>query len=545
MWKINILILLSFIHSTAVSAQDKKVFRYNETSGVNSLDPAFANKTAHGWVCNELFNGLFHLDADLEAHPDLVDGFHHSADGKMYSFTIKKGVKFHDNPCFSNGKGREVKSKDFVYSFKRIIDFHTGSTGAWVFNDKVLRNEDGSISDTCFKVVDDYTFHVYLRKPHPSFLQLLAMPYTFVVPEEAILKYDKSFSHNPVGTGAFTLQEWSRTQIVLSKNPHYFKKDKQGKSLPYLDEVQILLIPDKNEEFQKFIDGDLDFISNISAASRDYILNKDGTVKPEVKEYFKVDLSPYLNTEYVGFYLEGTETDNPFLNKKIRQAMHYAINKKEMLQTIRNGFGYVANSGIVPIALHPFDSTKVLGYEYNFEKAKELLKQAGYPYGQGLPVFKLNTYSNDMELAKFLQREWEAIGLKVKIEENIFSQHLSKVNNGKDILFRASWIGDYPDAENFLAMFYSRNFTPTGPNKTHFKNEDFDKLFEEAHENLDLQLIYQDYLKMDALIMKEAVVIPLYYDELIWLKQKNIKGLKINAMNDLYLENVDISLEAD
>ncbi len=523
---------------TTGEESQKKIFRYNQTGGLNSLDPAFANKRSNIWAATQLYNGLFNFTKTLDVHPELVKEWDISEDGRVYTFTIKQGVRFHDNACFEGGRGREVKASDFVYSFSRIMK--TG-TGSWIFNDKVALNPDGSPSDTAFVAVDDYSFKVYLNRRFPAFLQILAMPYCFVIPKEAVEKYGKDFRANPVGTGPFMLDQWDeKNSLRMVKNENYWDKDPKGNPLPYLDVIQISFIEDRNQEFNTFMNGDLDFIANLSETSRDQILEKNGEIKEKIQSEYNVEKVPYLNTEYIGFNLEGNQEENPFTNKKLRQALSYAVNRKGLISFLRNGLGAPGDYGIVPIALPSFDSTKVKGYPYNQRKAQELLKEAGHPNGEGLPTITLHTYTSDQGIAEYLQKEWQAIGVKVNIETNQFSAHQEKVDNGRVNFFRGSWLGDYPDAENYLAMFYSKNFSPEGPNKTHFSDTEFDKLFEEAHETDNLFTRYEDYLKMDQIVMEEAPIIVLYYDEVLQLKQSYVVGLEADAMNNLRLASVDI-----
>lgn len=518
---------------------NKKLFRYNQTGGLTSLDPAFANKRSNIWATTQLFNGLFSFSSNLDVHPELCREWEVSEDGKIYTFKIKEGVRFHDNKCFvkTNGKGRDVVAGDFVFSFKRVL---TTGTGAWIFNDKLLRGPDGNISDTCFVALDDYTLRVYLNRRFPAFLQILAMPYCFVVPKEAVEAYGDDFRANPVGTGPFKFQQWvERDKLLLAKNENYWKKDEDGNPMPYLDLVQITFIEDRNQEFQQFEKGELDFIANLSDASKEKILEKNGEIQEQFSSKYSVEKVPYLNTEYVGFYL-GNGEKNPFTNAKVRQALSYAIDRTKLVSYIRNGLGTPGDYGVVPTALPSFDSTKVKGYPFNMRKAQELLKEAGFANGTGLPVLKLYTYTSDRSLAEYLQNSWKEIGVKVEIETNQFATHQEMVDNGKVNFFRGSWLGDYPDAENYLAMFYSKNFAPKGPNKTHFSNPDFDRLFEEAHETDNLFTRYEDYLRMDQIVMNEAPIIVLYYDEVLQLTQPWVIGLKADPMNNLILETVDI-----
>ncbi len=519
-----------------------KIFRYNQTGGLTSLDPAFANKRSNIWATTQIYNGLFSFSDDLDVHPEVAKEWTISEDGKMYTFTIRDQVRFHDNKCFSatNGRGREVKASDFVYTFRRVL---TTGTGAWIFNDKLLRGPDGNISDTCFVTVDDYSFRIHLEKRFPAFLQILAMPYCYVVPKEAVDVYGEDFRANPVGTGAFKLQNWDeKNNLRMVKNEDYWKKDKEGKDMPYLDAILVTFIENRNQEFNTFEEGDLDFIANLSEASRDQILEKNGEIKEQFNSKYSVEKVPYLNTEYVGFNVQAKE-GNPFTNLKLRQALSHAIDRKALISFIRNSLGTPGDYGVVPSALPSFDSTKVKGYPFSLRKAQELLKEAGYPSGEGLPRLKLYTYTSDKELAEFLQSAWKAIGVKVDIEPNQFATHQEMVDNGKVNLFRGSWLGDYPDAENYLAMFHSKNFAPNGPNKTRFSDPEFDRLFEEAHESDNLFTRYEDYLKMDQIVMNNAPIIVLYYDEVLQLTQPWVVGLKADPMNNLILEKVDIKRE--
>jgi ABC-type transport system substrate-binding protein len=354
-----LIVLVSCGKKTTESAgnDDKKVFRYNQAEGFNSLDPAFARNQANTWATTQIFNGLFELSNDLFVHPSIADTWTISEDGLSYTINLRKDVSFHDDAAFANGKGRGVVASDFVHSFKRIVDPKTASPGAWVFNDKVLKGKDGSVSDTAFKAVDDYTLKIYLNKPFPAFLQILSMPYTFVVPKEATEKYGKEFGSHPVGTGPFVFKSYEPgNSLILVKNENYWKKDDGGKKLPYLDAIQVSFIADRGQEFLTFQQGKLDFVSGLDDNSKDLVLNQDGSVKDDFKNKFLVNKVPYLNTEYIGFQLDPKyykDKSHPFFNKKVRQAMAYAINREEMVSYVLNSLGTPGTSGFVPAALPP------------------------------------------------------------------------------------------------------------------------------------------------------------------------------------------------
>lgn len=537
----TVLLVCQSCSNATENGKDKSVFRYNQPEALSSLDPAFARNQANIWATTQLYNGLVELDQELKIGPGIAKSWEVSEDGRTYTFILRDNVYFHDHEVFAQGKGRKVTAQDVAYSFKRIIDPATASTGAWIFNDKVLSDKNGAISDTAFLAVNDSTFRIYLNEPFIAFLEILTMPYAFVVPQEAVAKYGKDFRANPVGTGPFMFKQWDEgNAIIMHKNPKYWKKDEKGQQLPYLDAVQISFITDRKSEFLTFMQGKLDFLSGVREGSRDLILNNDGTVQDDFKGKFTVRKEPYLNTEYIGFQLDTKNLKDPnraVQDKRVRQALNYAINKKEMIAYFRNNIGIPGHSGMVPPSLPSFSEEKVPGYSYNPKKAKELLTAAGYTLQKPLKM-RLSTVTEHKELAEYMQKKWAEIGVQVEIDINQGPAHQETVDNGRAPFFMKSWLGDYPDAENYLALFYSKNFSPAGPNKTHFVNTEFDKLYELAKLERDVKKRWTMYQAMDRIVVEESPVIVLYYDEVLRLTQNNIQGLEPNPMNMLKLERV-------
>ncbi|MER2996837.1 ABC transporter substrate-binding protein [Pontibacter populi] len=537
----TVLLLCQSCTEAGKNGTNKTVFRYNQPEALSSLDPAFARNQANIWATTQLYNGLVELDQELKIGPGIAKSWEVSEDGRTYTFILRDDVYFHDHEVFKGGKGRKVTAQDVAYSFKRIIDPATASTGAWIFNDKVLSDKNGAISDTAFLAVNDSTFKIYLNEPFIAFLEILTMPYAFIVPQEAVAKYGKDFRANPVGTGPFVFKQWDEgNAIIMHKNPNYWKKDENGVQLPYLDAVQISFITDRKSEFLTFMQGKLDFLSGVREGSRDLILNNDGTVQDDFKGKFTVRKEPYLNTEYIGFQLDPTNLKDPnpaVQDKRVRQALNYAINKKEMVAYFRNNIGIPGHSGMVPPSLPSFSEEKVPGYSYNPKKAKELLTAAGYTLQKPLKM-RLSTVAEHKELAEYMQKKWAEIGVQVEIDINQGPAHQETVDNGRAPFFMKSWLGDYPDAENYLALFYSKNFSPAGPNKTHFVNAEFDKLYEQAKLERDVKKRWELYQAMDRIVVEEVPVIVLYYDEVLRLTQNNIEGLEPNPMNMLKLERV-------
>ncbi|MDY0779874.1 ABC transporter substrate-binding protein [Tenacibaculum sp. IB213877] len=504
---------------------DAEVFRYNEHSNITSLDPAFAKDQRNIWAVNQLYNGLVQLDDSLHVQPGIAKSWTISEDGKTYTFHLRNNVQFHKHSIFGADSTRNVTAHDFTYSFNRLLDEKVASPGGWV-----LQNVD------TYTAENDSVFTINLKQPFPPFLGLLAMKYCSVVPKEAVETFGNEFRANPIGTGPFQHKLWvENTKLVLRKNPLYFEIDAIGKPLPYLEAVAVTFLPDKQSEFLQFIQGNLDFMKSLDASYKDEILATDGTLQPKYANRIHMQTGAYLNTEYLGIYLEG-ETSEPTQSKLIRQAINYGFDREKMVKFLRNGIGTPAVNGFIPKGLPSFNNQQ--GYSYQPQKAKELLAQYIAETGNNNPQITITTNSNYLDLCEFMQRELQKLGLQTKVDVIPPSTLRQGKANGKLPIFRASWIADYPDAENYLSLFYSKNFTPNGPNYTHFKSEAFDQLYEEAVQETNDSKRYQLYQQMDSIIIAEAPIVPLYYDEVIRFTQKNVHGLGINPIDLLNLKRV-------
>lgn len=517
------------------NTKERVMFRYNQSSGISSLDPAFARDQANIWAVNAIYNGLVQLDDQLNVVPGLAKSWDISADGLTYTFHLRTDVKFHDHELFPEGKGRLMVANDVVYSFSRLMDKATASPGAWIFNGKVAAGE-------AFAAPNDSTFIMKLQAPFRPMLSILNLQYTYVVPQEIVSHFGRDFRINPVGTGPFKMLFWKEdNQLILEKNPNYWETE-NGKQLPLVDGVKVFFIENKSSEYLKFRQGDLDLISGIDATTANELLTEQGALKPELAADMELFKTPYLNLEYLGILTDPNKVlpeNKPLLDKRVRQAMNYAINREEMLQYLRNNIGRPANAGVVPYGLPSFDPEQVKGYTFDPEKARQLLAEAGYPDGKGMETILLYTNPSYQDLTAFIQKQWEQVGFKIKLEvapPQFQRELMSKSEAG---LFRASWIADYPDGESYLSLFYGGN--PAPPNYTRFQNATYDSLYRAALNAPDDATRISVYQQMDRLIVDEAPVVPLYYDEVLRFVRKGVTGLEPNAMNLLDLKRVQVS----
>ena len=533
---VSTFLLISFLFFSSCknhSHPGKKIFRYNETSGIASLDPAFAKNQSIMWAVHQLYNTLVEVDENMQLKPSIAHRWEFAAGNRSIIFHLKSNVFFQDDAAFKNGKGRKLDAEDVVYSFERIINKNTASPGAWIFNNRV-----DSINP--FTALDDSTFQLNLLQPFQPMLGILSTPYCSIVAREAVEKYGNDFRRHPVGTGPFSFVAWEEGQaLILKKNNNYFEKDSSGYPLPYLDGIKVSFYDSKATEFLEFQQQRLDFINDIDPSFKDEMLTKTGNLKKQWDGKIELHKHPYLNIEYFGILADTTNellTASPLRLKKIRQAINYAIDKKKMMLYLRNSIGTAAESGFVPPGLPSFDAEEVKGYVYNPAKAKQLLAEAGFADGKNMPVIKLLTIPVYVNLASYVANELKQTGINVQVESIQKSLLLQQTSKSQALFFRGSWIADYPDAENYLSVFYSKN--PAPPNYTRYKNIAYDLLYEKSLNETNDTARYKIYRQMDKMIVEDAPVVPLWYDMALHLVHTSIKNFKPNSLNMLELRKV-------
>ncbi|MBX2925051.1 MAG: ABC transporter substrate-binding protein [Chitinophagaceae bacterium] len=535
--QLGALLLIGFFLTgcSAKKQTEKKIFHYNQSEGIASLDPAFAKNQSIIWAVHQLYNTLIETDENLQLKPSLAKSWMVSDDRLTYTFILRNDVFFHDNEAFSNGEGRRMIARDVEYSLQRIIDKNTASPGAWIFNGRI----DGTDG---FKAINDTTFRLKLAKPFNPILEILSMQYCAIVPHEVVEKYGKEFRRHPCGTGPFRFTLWEEGQILLlAKNEHYFEKDSADNRLPYLDGIQVSFLDSKATEFLEFRQGRLDFINDIDASFKDEVLTKSGTLRKDWQRTVTLSKHPFLNTEYLGILVDTNNAllkQNPLRLKAVRQAINYGFDRRKMIMYLRNSLGTPAENGFIPAGLPSYDSTLVKGYYYDPAKAGQLLSEAGFAEGKNLPVIKLLTIPVYAELGSFIARQLEDIGIKIQVEVVQKSLLLEQTAKSQALFFRGSWMADYPDAENYLSVFYGKN--PAPPNYTRYNNPAFNLLYEKAMVEQDDSLRFEIYRQMDKIIIADAPVVPLWYDMVIRLIHPWVKNFVPNGLNLLDLRKVTI-----
>ena len=505
------------------------IFKYNESAGILTLDPIYAKDLPHIWACNQLFSSLVAFDEEMQVVPRVAQSWDISDDGTVYTFHLRRDVPFHQDEALS--EGRCVNAEDVCYSFNRVVDRSLSSPGAWIFA-SVAHDDNGY----AFRALDDSTFQITLSKPFPPFLGILSMTYASIVPKEAVEYYGDAFRRHPVGTGPFRFQYWNEgVKLVMRKNPLYFETDSLGERLPYLDAVSVSFLIDRQVAFLEFVKGKFDFMSGIDARYKDELLTYDGELRRKYEDKIELITGPYLNTEYISFYLDPDDRLGVDRSRALRQAVSLSIDRDKMLRYLRNGIGIPGTGGMIPAGLPGHADS--IGYGYDLRQAQRLVNE----YRLGNYELNLSTTAEYADIGKFVQSQVEQVGLRCKMEVMPPATLRSMRANGSLSFFRASWVADYPDAENYLSLFITDNLSPAGPNYSHYSNPRFDRLYNRAMSMTDEDDRAQLYAEMDALMMRDAPVVVLFYDEVLRFVNRRVEGLGSNPTNLLDLRQVRLT----
>jgi len=522
-------------------------FRLNETIDFKSLYPLSLTMSQESRMIQQMYEGLLKLSQkDLSILPALAEKWKVNEDATSYTFYIRKGVQFHDNNCFEDGKGREVKSADFKYCLDKICEASPNNYMYWLFKDKVKGANEyykstankqplaGGVEG--IKVIDDYTIQIDLNYPFAGFANIISHPSCSVYPKEAIDAYGVDMRINCVGTGPFRLKKIKESEIlILDRNPNYWDKDEHGNELPYLDGIKFSFHKEKKIELFEFKKGNLDMIFRLPGEMISLVVGELKDIEKNKNTSYIMQVVPALNLFYLGFQHQLP----PFDNTDVRRAFNYAIDKESIITYTLQGEGRPALHGVIP-PFKGYNIENVKGHEYSPEKGKEHLTKAGYKNGQGFPevILQVNPGGSDknVRIAEVVQKMLkENLNISVKIEQMQFAQHLETIQTGKVLFWRAGWTADYPDPETFLNILHGQHIpkdlsTKSYLNAMRYQNPKFDSTVDLAYREVDKAKRYELYRQADQIQMNDAAVIPILYGENTRLLQKYVKNFSSNAM---------------
>jgi peptide/nickel transport system substrate-binding protein len=529
-----------------------EILRLNEVEDFRNLYPFDITDLISRNIANQIYEGLVKLSQkDLSVVPALAESWTKNEDATVWTFKIRRGVKFHDDECFEGGKGREVTAQDFKWCFDLLctasphnqmysLTFKGRVKGADEYYQSTLDKKPLKEGVSGVKVINEHTLEITLTNPFSGFLNILSMPGCYLFPKEAYEKYgEEGMRVKAIGTGAFILKTIKEEEtVILERNPNYWAKDKDGNQLPYLNGVRISFIKEKKQEILEFRKGNLDMLFRIPTENIQDILVE--LEKAKENKPFELQVSPALSIHYYGFH----HLKKPFDDKRVRLAFNYAIDRQKIVDYTLKGEGIPANYGIVPFdssfIKKGFDFNSLHGYTYDPDKAKKLLAEAGFPNGKNFPhvTLQINPGGGDRNVlvAQVIQSMLkENLNINVSIEMLPFSQSMDKIESGQTSFWRSGWVADYPDPETFLTLFYSTHI-PSNPNErsyvntTRFKNARYDSLFSAALREIDDNKRFRLYLMAEQVEIDEGAIMPIFYDESYRLVQTNVRNFDVNAM---------------
>ncbi len=509
--------------------------RFVSVGAIKGFDPIDSGDMYSGGAQSQVYEGLLqyhYLKRPVELTPCLAEEMPAvSEDGLVFTVKVRQDVFFQDNACFDGGKGRRMTAHDVVYCIKRFMGVPT-STGRWLLEDRIVGldawgercgEELGELFDAVneyypfehpemaelrdeevagLRVLDDFTIQFTLTKPFPQFLYTLAMSYTAVYPHEALDYYGMTMHLHPVGTGPYRVEEYwpPDKKILFERNPTFRGEayptegapgddelgllDYAGRPMPFLDRVEFVVIEAPQPRWLRFVSGDIDRVETEQDIWQEAMQRGTDQLRPELKEQgIRVSVATKADIAYFAFNMEDETLGEPAgeRGRKLRQAICLAYDQGQWIKVMRNGFWATPAFGPLPPSVQGFVDEPSPYAGRDVERAKQLLIEAGYPGGKGLaPLeYELSGVSTTSRKgAEIFKQSMREIGIDVNLNGQTWDQFLNKVRQKKAQLFGMAWNADYPDAENFLQLFYGPNGSP-GPNNSNYASPEYDALFEQ------------------------------------------------------------------
>lgn len=529
----------------------------NEVESFKNLMPFAIDEVNNFHIASQVYEGLVALDHKLEPSPALARSWEIDSSGTLYTFHIRTGVYYHDDPCFKDSVGRQVRAQDVKFCFENLcsrnrynrqfeVTFKDRVEGANQFYEESASGQVRNFSG--ITVSDDSTISIRLVRPDANLLNVLTMAGCFIYPPEAWQKYGELLKTHCVGTGPFVISSYEENkELVMTRNPRYWARDTTGQQLPYLDSVRWTFAGSKLDEIERFKAGKLDMIYRMPIELFHNIFGDGAEKKNNVD--FEVYSSPALSTHFYGFNLQ----TNPFFSiREIRQAFNLAIDRNRLTDIVMKGEGRPADFGIVPVeevfSSNGYNYKAIRGFRFNPDSARKLLVAAGYGGGKGLPPFTLEINSGGgernllvaMNIIKMLK---ENLGVTVNLSVVGWPEHIDNVQTSRTDFFRYAWVSDYADPESFLTLFYGKHVPKdyrerSYVNLVRFRNNRFDSLFEAATAQLSRKERFRLFSEAEQVVLDEAAFMPLFYDENFRIVKKHIHNLEENPLNYIDLRQV-------
>jgi oligopeptide transport system substrate-binding protein len=530
--------------------------KFMSSEKIASLFPIESLDVFSQRILCQIYEPLFKIDlTSLKATPLIAESFTINKNASVYIFKIRKGVKFHEDECFSDGS-RELTAEDVKFSLdlacsglpsNQVSYLLTNYVkGAKSFMESTKMGINGK-SVSGIKVIDAYTLKIELDQSFIGLEKILSHTGLSIIPKEAFEKYGKEISQHPVGTGPFMLENTNEQEIILKRNPTYWRKDNFGNQLPFLDKISLTYSKNKRSELIAFRKKAIDVVMEIPVEEIENILGSLQDAQKGLNVKHKIENESSMSMSYIGFACQSNE----FKDENIRRAFNLAVDRQEIVNTNMEGEGFPAINGFVP-PMDNYSNNKVKGHTYNVLLAKALLAKAGYPNGKNFP--SLFIYVNAKEGSKahrmtqgVVSELNKNLNLHLKIKLCTIKDRDKAIASGQAKIWRGGWIADYPDPETFLAVFYGGNIHGTDYllNGFQFKNNEYDKLFEQALKEINPQKRNDLMVKCDQLIIDKCPVMPILTGDFTLMVNARIKDFKTNSMEAIDFSKVYIKEPRD
>jgi peptide/nickel transport system substrate-binding protein len=475
-----------------------------EPTDLRSLDPAIAYDSESVPVVRLLFRGLLEYDNGVNLIPGQAKDWSISPDGKTYTFHLRPDIRF--------ANGREVKAQDYVFSFERILDPATSSPGQGFFMDiqgapEFAAGEATHVSG--LRAPDKQTFIIQLQKPQFTFRYVLAMTFAVAEPRDIVRRYGKDFQYHLIGSGPYRLAEWRRgIRWRLVRNPYYTGPD------GYVDAVDIMIGGDDTTETMMLERNEVDRV--LASPAEAVRFERD----PRLRSWLV--RAPMVNTDYL---FMNTEM-KPFNNARVRRAVNYAINKPRLIR-LTGGFATIAD-GIVPPSM-PWSDPGLPRYDYDPEKARALLREAGYPNGFTTTLEYMEDLPILVRLAEGIQQDLQQIGINASLKPVNSAAFNVDAGSRHQVPFGVwGWFQDYPDPSDFLdVLFNGEHITDTDCNNVSFyNNPEVNRLLDQAMSGMNSDERNDLFRRAEDVIMRDAPWVPLDHEVVPLLYNPRVHGTR-------------------
>lgn len=522
------LLLLVLLLSCQEKKTKDKTLHLATSVRITGIDPVLMGDVYSSTEGGKIYESLYDYDPykrPYELVPNLAESLPKiSADGITYTIRLREDVKFQDSPAFPQGKGRLLEANDVIYSLKRLADPKVGTRAWWLLEGKIKgldewrKSADYGQEVPGLQVVEKNTLRITLTKPFAMFTHLLAHPHAFIVSKEAVSHFKEDFPLHPVGTGPFVLKEFSGNKLVYEKNENFREKIfpgngvDAGRKLPLSDKIIVHIMEESRSSWLSFLKGKLDILAVPPEFLGEKIPDNQG---------LQTSMDSRLDFSYFGL----NNRIKAFADRRVRQAMSLSYDRNDSNKIFYRGNNLIAQGPVPPQLTGHSENFSNPFVKFDVARAKELLKEAGYPEGKGLPEFivDIDTGTLTRLMAEHFQQQMKRIGIRTKVVSQTFPELTNKITRNEHQIFFYSWSADYPDAENFLMLFTCKNVVP-GPNKANFCDPDFDRKFMEAISEKDPLKRSRSYEELNQKVALEMPVIFLFHRRRLTLLQKDVRN---------------------